>query len=207
MSRTLALHIIPFHSRTTKTASVSPSYSSLPLRWAHDSGSGGRGIYDTCFDLPQQKLTIISWADPGKLVKAIKKSRKTATICPDPNQPAQPPEPPLEGGQPPPEAAKPSDHPPPKASWPADPPKDLPTPDNPQPPKPEIPQGEANPTSGTKEPVLPPFGQQQDGDVFMISWPNNYGYRQPWFGQPVELTAPFHITHRYNTCMPFPLCY
>ncbi|XP_024996704.1 extensin-3-like [Cynara cardunculus var. scolymus] len=39
------------------------------------------GIYDIYIDIPQQKLTVIGWADPEKIIKAIKKTRKTATIC------------------------------------------------------------------------------------------------------------------------------
>ncbi|KAI7752988.1 hypothetical protein M8C21_026729 [Ambrosia artemisiifolia] len=42
---------------------------------------GINGIYDIYIDIPQQKLTIIGWADPEKIVKAIKKTRKNATIC------------------------------------------------------------------------------------------------------------------------------
>ncbi|KAK4787242.1 hypothetical protein SAY86_011075 [Trapa natans] len=160
---------------------------------------GINGIYDICVDLPQQKLTIIGWADPETLVRAIKKSRRTAAICPDPNHP---PEAPPEGGSqpPPPETAKPSDPPPPEVSSPADPP-----PDNPQQqPKPENPQGEANPGGDNKGPGFIFTGPPKDGDVFIIGRPNHYGHRQPWFGNPSDLSAPFHVTHSYNTYKPFP---
>lgn len=39
------------------------------------------GINDIYIDIPQQKLTIIGWADPDKIIKAIKKTRKFVSIC------------------------------------------------------------------------------------------------------------------------------
>ncbi|XP_028756677.1 heavy metal-associated isoprenylated plant protein 5-like [Neltuma alba] len=58
--------------------------------------SGINGIYDLYIDFPQQKITVIGWADQEKIAKAIKKTRKTATICSpaEPEEsPYQPPEP------------------------------------------------------------------------------------------------------------------
>ncbi|XP_027164759.1 extensin-1-like [Coffea eugenioides] len=57
---------------------------------------GISGVYELYIDFPQQKITIIGCADPEKIVKAIKKTRKTAIICshtepPDPQaQPSDP---------------------------------------------------------------------------------------------------------------------
>lgn len=58
------------------------------------------GIYDINIDIPEQKLTIIGWADPEIIMKAIKKTRKTATICSDAEADAggQPPDYMLAGG-------------------------------------------------------------------------------------------------------------
>ncbi|XP_010528813.1 PREDICTED: uncharacterized protein LOC104805828 isoform X2 [Tarenaya hassleriana] len=42
---------------------------------------GINGINDIYVDFPGQKLTVVGWADPEKIVKAIRKTRKTATIC------------------------------------------------------------------------------------------------------------------------------
>ncbi|KAL5983649.1 hypothetical protein ACLOJK_017739 [Asimina triloba] len=39
------------------------------------------GIYDLQIDLVQQKLTVVGWADPERIIKAIKRTRKIATIC------------------------------------------------------------------------------------------------------------------------------
>ncbi|KAL8171292.1 hypothetical protein V2J09_023096 [Rumex salicifolius] len=78
---------------------------------------GINGIYDIYIDLPQQKLTIIGWVDPEKIIKAIKKTKKTATICSHfevqnqqlgqpieqpPNQDGGGPPQPQDGGGPPP---------------------------------------------------------------------------------------------------------
>lgn len=60
------------------------------------------GIHDIRVDFHQQRLTIIGWADPEEVVKAInKKARKNATICSnieltrisssEPTQPAEEP--------------------------------------------------------------------------------------------------------------------
>ncbi|GKB83570.1 hypothetical protein Tco_0950465, partial [Tanacetum coccineum] len=38
-------------------------------------------INDVYIDIPQQKLRIIGWADPEKIIKAIKKTRKIVSIC------------------------------------------------------------------------------------------------------------------------------
>lgn len=62
-------------------------------------------------DFPQQKITIVGWADPKKIMKAIKKTRKTATIfshvepmeSPEPQENAEAEaEPPLAQPEPPP---------------------------------------------------------------------------------------------------------
>ncbi|KAK9161642.1 hypothetical protein Syun_007983 [Stephania yunnanensis] len=92
---------------------------------------GINGIYDLYIDLPQQKLIVVGWADPEKIVKAIKKTRKVATICshteapPDPPpQPADPPPPDQDAPPPGPDGA------PPPSQEPAPPPAEPPN--NPQ---------------------------------------------------------------------------
>ncbi|GKV31413.1 hypothetical protein SLEP1_g40104 [Rubroshorea leprosula] len=147
---------------------------------------GVEGIYDLSIDFPQQKLTVIGRADPGKILKAIKKTRKIATICshyepadPDAQPSAQAPE----GGPPAPETANP---PPPaeapqgqaapqaEAAPPAEPPMD-------QPPPPENPPTEATPATGSgnanaTQPGYPP-GPNDVGKVHVIyHHPPDYGY-------------------------------
>ncbi|GMN63410.1 hypothetical protein TIFTF001_032487 [Ficus carica] len=142
---------------------------------------GIQGIYDLYIDFPQQKLTIIGWADPEKIVKAIKKTRKMATICshteqtqepPPPTEPTPqegntnaneppPPPPPHEGANPPP----PESTPPPEPTPPSEPPKDQPPPENPQPEPQPYPADAGHPAaSGPK-------------DVGEVHVPPNYGYR------------------------------
>lgn len=86
------------------------------------------GVYSISIDLAGQKLTVVGTAEPEKIVKAIKKTRKIATICShtEPGAEKPPPPPPVEqaqsseappaeaGNQPPAEAPK-VDAPPPQA--------------------------------------------------------------------------------------------
>ncbi|KAJ6845558.1 heavy metal-associated isoprenylated plant protein 5-like isoform X1 [Iris pallida] len=73
------------------------------------------GVYDVYVDLPQQKITVVGRVEPEVLVKAIKKTKKTATVCSHTDAPAStepaadqvpgPAEaPPAEAAAPPPEA-------------------------------------------------------------------------------------------------------
>ncbi|XP_044498696.1 extensin-like [Mangifera indica] len=158
---------------------------------------GINGIYDLYIDFPQQKLTIIGWADPERIMKAIKKTRKIATICShseatDPSQQPQegggggpppeaanPPPPPPEGGGPPPEAAQPpkppnEQQPPPPPENPPPPTGNPPPPQNPPPdvtPSPIAAETNANQQAG-------PSGPKDIGEVHVIHHhPPNYAYR------------------------------
>ncbi|GKU85370.1 hypothetical protein SLEP1_g49 [Rubroshorea leprosula] len=146
---------------------------------------GVDGIYDLHIDVPQQKLTVVGRADPEKILKAIRKTRKIATICShsEPTDPsAQPPEQPPEGTPPAPETAN---QPPPaeeqqgkaapQAELPpqAEPPRDQPPPENP-------------PTEATPAPASGNINTSQPGhtprlnnvgEVHVIHHnPPNYGY-------------------------------
>ncbi|VFQ61052.1 unnamed protein product [Cuscuta campestris] len=107
---------------------------------------GVHGISELYIDVPGQKLTLIGNADPGLIVKAIKKIRKSAIICshtelPD-EEPSKPPEeqPPEEegGGGAPPSTAEPikppseephKDTPPPPPHEINQPPEEIPSPE------------------------------------------------------------------------------
>ncbi|KAJ6793760.1 heavy metal-associated isoprenylated plant protein 5-like isoform X1 [Iris pallida] len=65
------------------------------------------GVRDINVDIHQQKITVVGGADPELLVKAIKKTKKTATICSHAEPASQPP----------------SESPPAEATPPAEPPK------------------------------------------------------------------------------------
>lgn len=151
------------------------------------------GIYDLYIDFPNQKLTIIGWADPEKIVKAIKKTRKTATICSHTEQPdpaALPPEQPPDGDAPPSDAA----NTPQQEALPPEPPKDTPVPENP-PPAPEHPNSQPEPNKregqtpqdGQPPPTppagQPPSGPKDAGEVHVVYHhppPPEYGYRY-WY--------------------------
>ncbi|KAM1195131.1 hypothetical protein ACFX13_022175 [Malus domestica] len=149
---------------------------------------GINGIYDLYIDFPQQKLTIIGWADPEKIVKAIKKTRKIATICSHTEQQTEPAPPPPEqapeNGSPAPEAANPppSEAPPPaeaappaEVAPPAEPPRESPRPENPT-PEPTVP----TPVSAETNPGQQ-IHHQRPRDVgeahTIYHHPPDYGYR------------------------------
>ncbi|XP_059647471.1 heavy metal-associated isoprenylated plant protein 36-like [Cornus florida] len=188
---------------------------------------GIKGIYDLYIDFPQQKLTIIGWADPEKIIKALKKARKMATICShtEPTeQPAQPTEPAPENGAPAPEAANqpPAEPAPPAETAPpteAAPPKDPLPPENLPPEVMPSSVANANPASQAAQSSRP----KDVEEVHVIyHHPPDYGYR---FGPPqsyhhgygrqlnnypngpgirYEPTPPAYVTHSYNSYKPSP---
>ena len=193
------------------------------------SFSFSSGIYDLYIDFPQQKLTVIGWADPEKIIKAIRKTRKIATICShsEPSDPAaqtteKPPEQAPEGGAPPPpvsdQANPPTAEAPPAetAASTAEPPKDPPQPENPPPPG-ENPSPVAEETNAN-QPQRPP-GPKDSGEVHVIyHHPPDYGYRYAYGhnyggnwnrhpisqGVPQAAPKPIYVTHSYNTYRPSP---
>ncbi|KAM7485030.1 hypothetical protein LguiA_001039 [Lonicera macranthoides] len=184
---------------------------------------GINGIYDIYIDFPQQKLTIIGWADPEKIVKAIKKTRKTATICThiEPtDQSAQPTEAVPEGGAPPPESANPppAEAPPAEGAPPTEPPKETPPPENPPPEGPTQPAAADTTTSHTGQ----PSGPRDVEEVHVVyHHPPDYGYRYGYGpnvhgyggngnnypngpGFRPEPPQPIYVTHSYNAYKPSP---
>ncbi|XP_043719021.1 heavy metal-associated isoprenylated plant protein 35-like [Telopea speciosissima] len=179
---------------------------------------GINGIYDVYIDFPQQKLTVVGWADPEKIVKAIKKTRKIATICAhretSTETPAQPsePAPPEGGGQPAPDAAKspPAESPPTETAPPAEPPKDPPPPENPAP-------DQTTPSPVAADTAVPQqvhnHGLKDIENIHVIHHlPPDYGYGYSngghWNNYPTghdfRPEPPVYLTHSYNTYKPFP---
>ncbi|KAE8730940.1 MLP423-like protein [Hibiscus syriacus] len=141
---------------------------------------GIHGIYEVYPDIARQKLTVIGWADPEKIVKAIRKTRKTVTICSHsepPEEMAQPPEQQPETANP-----TPSETPPPAeaAAAPqpeaaAEPPKDQPAPETPQP---EPTPAPAPADASVVQQPLQPSGPKDVGEVHVICHhPPDYGHR------------------------------
>ncbi|KAJ4967860.1 hypothetical protein NE237_014561 [Protea cynaroides] len=178
---------------------------------------GVNGIYDLYIDFPNQKVTVVGWADPEKIVKAINKKRKTATICShiDPSQPpAQPAEAaPTEGGQPASDDTNPppKESPPAEAAPPAEPPKDPPPPENPAPET--TPSPVAVDTAAPQQTHHPHHGPKDIEEIHIIHHhPHDYGqgysYGGHWNNHPIvrgfQPEPPVYVTHNYNTYRPSP---
>uniref|UniRef100_A0A6N2MW42 HMA domain-containing protein n=1 Tax=Salix viminalis TaxID=40686 RepID=A0A6N2MW42_SALVM len=188
---------------------------------------GINGIYDIYIDFPQQKLTVIGWADPEKIIKAIRKTRKIATICSHTEQsdPAaqtteKPPEQAPEGGAPPPPASEqanpPASEAPPAetAASPAEPPKDPPQPENPPPPGGNpLPSPVAEETSA-RQPEKPP-GPKDVGEVHVLYTITHLTLATDMLmvitmaypvsqAVPQAAPKPVYVTHSYNTYRPPP---
>ncbi|CAN6468604.1 unnamed protein product [Victoria cruziana] len=192
--------------------------------------SGLGGIYEHYIDFPQQKITIVGWTDPQLVIKAIKKTRKIATICshselnevrPDSNPPpAEPPAPVAEAEQKPAEttpAAEASNSPPPaEAAPPAEPapaPPAEPTPEPPPPPPPPQPE----PEKPASEPAPPekasPTEQKPVEDIQAIDY-SSRDYAGPWYhytgSHAVPQMSAYAYTYAYRPTvhvMPEPVHY
>ncbi|WCJ23418.1 Heavy metal transport/detoxification superfamily protein [Euphorbia peplus] len=182
---------------------------------------GINGIYDLYIDFPQQKLTVIGWADPEKIIKAIRKTRKIATICSHTEPTDQPAntqsggEPPQEGeaSNPPPAEAPPAEA---AAPPPAEPPKDPPPPEEKPSPSPIAAETNANqsqqPSNVGEVHVI---YHHQPPDYRNGPYPYGYGYAQNYggsqwngypngHGPPLEPQQPAYVTHSYSTHRPSP---
>ncbi|XP_058082883.1 leucine-rich repeat extensin-like protein 3 [Magnolia sinica] len=153
---------------------------------------GINGIYDLYVDSGQQKLTIVGWADPEKVIKAINKKRKNATICahtePE-NTVPQTTEPAVESGPPAPapEPTNPpsSDGPPAEPAPPAEPTKESPPTEN---PPPEVAPSPVPTDTGAAQPVGP-SGPKDIEPIRII-----HHWHEP----------PHIVTHSYNSYKPSP---
>jgi len=175
------------------------------------------GVYDVYVDLPQQKLKVVGRTDPETLVKAIKKTKKIATICsytdPGASEPSSPPQPPPPSTKPeasssPPAtdaAAQPaSETPPPaEATPPTEPPKDGPPQEN---------QAPDEPKPSPKAQGMPSAAESKDVDErhMVHNYPHGHVIREHWnnypppMGPEIHYEAPYYATHSYNTYRPSP---
>lgn len=134
------------------------------------------GIYDIYIDFPQQKLTIIGWAEPERIMKAIKKTRKIATICSDSEQTdpqaaptGQPPDYMAPGSGEPPNI---SSGPPPDIAVGGGPP-DMAMGGGPPPGQMVVQDGSFDPTNG---PQPPPPGGYDSGQGHVSHQPSDHGH-------------------------------
>ncbi|XP_062184131.1 heavy metal-associated isoprenylated plant protein 6-like isoform X2 [Phragmites australis] len=147
------------------------------------------GVSEVYIDQANHKITVVGIADPERIVKAIRKTKRVPTICShtDPAAEAQPP--PAEGEAPPP-ADPPADAPPPAEAAPAEP-----APENKEAPPAETPATDAT-------------------VIHMVhDYPYDHGhhlYREHWANHPVDMhgvrydAAPYHVTHSYSHHRPSP---
>lgn len=180
------------------------------------------GIYDIEINTQQQKLTVVGWADPERIIKAIKKTRKLATICAhteasEPQQPTTPPPPPPEGNPPAPDAGNPppTETPPAESAPPAEAPEEQPPPAQPSenPPQEATPPSPA-PTANAAPTQTAGAGPSEPKDVEEIHiihhHPHQYGYSDPWNsytnGYGFRPDGPHYTTttHNYNHFRPSP---
>ncbi|RCV23644.1 hypothetical protein SETIT_5G023600v2 [Setaria italica] len=144
------------------------------------------GISEVYIDQANHKITVVGMADPERIVKAIRKTKRVPTIFShtDPSAEAQPP--PAEG----------------EASPPADPPADAP----PAEAAPSEPTPETKEVAKEAPPAEPPA---MDAIVMnkMHDYPYGDGhhlYREHWVNHPMDMhgvrydAAPYHVTHSYS---------
>ncbi|XP_077242756.1 uncharacterized protein LOC143883294 [Tasmannia lanceolata] len=169
---------------------------------------GINGIYDVNFDFAQQKLTVVGWAEPEKIMKAIKKTRKIATICSH-TEASDPPAPETEPPAPEPTNPPPAESPPAEPAPPVEPTQEPPPPPPPQenPPLEETPSPVATDTTDS-QPANPPEPKDV-GEVHMIHHhPHGYryGYNEHWNNYSthdgLRHEGPPHVIHSYNTHKP-----
>ncbi|KAI9122877.1 hypothetical protein K1719_005766 [Acacia pycnantha] len=165
------------------------------------------GINDIYFDLPQQKLTIIGWADPEYIIQAIRRTKRNATIiCShyniEPTQPlSQPPE------QASAQKQQEEDGPPEKLQ--AEPRKEPPPPE--QPPE-EAALPKLTEDSSSQQSQSCPESEDEAEVHETYQHPPNYGSRYASCDECVgprdkyhrevflqEPQIPIYVTHRYNT--------
>ncbi|KAL2338993.1 hypothetical protein Fmac_013439 [Flemingia macrophylla] len=172
--------------------------------------NGIHGIHDLRVDLQRQKLTIIGWADPEQIVKAIKKTKKNATICSSIDLTSASKEPETKENAPAPEATQPppAQSPQPQASPPSEPPPQ-------QPPPEATPSHIPTRLSATRQ--WQDTGTEGVEQVHVIHhhlpnyvdrFSSGHNHDEHWHKHhngPVFLQAPsqfVYVTHRYNTHMP-----
>nr|XP_043608268.1 extensin-3-like [Erigeron canadensis] len=162
---------------------------------------GINGIQDIYIDIPQQKLTIIGWAEPAKIVKAIKKTRKlVATICLETEQSPMNEPHPGDGADAPPPDPSPAESVPP--AEPVEPPKE---PENP----PREPAQEPSRSSEAEEVHVvhhynpPDHGQRYSHDrVHNVAVQHYSSSPSPVYKH--EPPQPIQVNHSYNTYKPTP---
>ncbi|XP_049389514.1 early nodulin-75-like isoform X2 [Solanum stenotomum] len=156
-------------------------------------------IHDLYIDFPQQKITIVGSADPEKIVKAIKKTRKSAIVCSHIEQADPPTEPeeaePAESEAPTPESSNPPTEAPPAEEPPHEPPKDPPTQENQPAEEKQTHEVADNAKTQSGQPSKP----RDVEEVHVIyHYPPDYGYRYNFSQGMSSPEPPRDHGYRYN---------
>ncbi|KAL6850040.1 hypothetical protein ACP4OV_020667 [Aristida adscensionis] len=151
------------------------------------------GVSEVYVDQANHKITVVGIAEPERIVKAIRKTKRVPTICShtDPSAEAQPPPPPpAEGEAPPP----PADAPPPAAE--AAPPAE-PAPEN---NKEAPPAADAAPATDGATVIHTVYE-----DPYREHWANQHGDMYGAYGVKYVDAAPYyHATQSYSHLRPIP---
>ncbi|XP_062197517.1 heavy metal-associated isoprenylated plant protein 6-like [Phragmites australis] len=144
------------------------------------------GVSELYIDQANQKITVVGIADPERIVKAIRKTKRVPTIFSQTDPAAAS----TEGEAPPPADPPPADAPPPEEAAPAES----------APEKKEEPPAETPSTDATV--------------IHMVhDYPYSHGhhlYREHWANHPIDMhgvrydAAPYHVTHSYSHHRPSP---
>ncbi|KAK7363532.1 hypothetical protein VNO77_05678 [Canavalia gladiata] len=172
--------------------------------------NGIHGIHDLRVDFRRQKLTIIGLADPERVIKAIKKTKKNATICSniELTPPSKPAESEPKGNKPTPNAKQPqpAEAPPSPASPPSEPPPEA-IPSSSRPTK-HTATRQCQNIPGTKDLEKIPMTHHLPIYVNRFNYGHNHVERWDRYNNsPVFLQEPsqsMYVTHSYNTHMPSP---
>ncbi|WOL18437.1 heavy metal-associated isoprenylated plant protein 5 [Canna indica] len=133
------------------------------------------GVRDIYVDFAQQKLTVVGTADPERIVKAIKKARKKATICyhSESNESTGTEQPPPPVAEPAAGSSNPPSNQPPNETTPPEPPKDAP------PETTNTAPDALNPSPDAKDST--PEEPKDVEEIHMVHhYPNNYFHREDW---------------------------
>ncbi|KMZ66516.1 putative Copper transport protein [Zostera marina] len=160
--------------------------------------NGVKGVHDIQIDMPQQKITVVGKADPEKMVKAIKKTKKIATISSHIDNSEEPAAPPSPDTDPPPPA--PAEEPPATEEETPPAPEEAKSEENPPPPPQEEIRGEI--------PMVHPYPHQWNNyvqdqfpyhDNYYLTPMHSYNNSEPPSSAKILVVAPgsFHLTNEY----------
>ncbi|KAL6627775.1 hypothetical protein ACP70R_031501 [Stipagrostis hirtigluma subsp. patula] len=204
---------LQFHTSIMATESETPRITELHVRMdcngcehkIRKTLSAIDGVSELYIDQANHKITVVGIADPERIVKAIRKTKKVPTICShtDPAAEAQPP-PPAEAEAPPP-ADPPADAPPPAEAAPAEPaPENKEAPSaEPAPENKEAPPADAPATEATVIHTVHDSPYSHGHHLYREHW-GSHNHHGDMHGVRYDDATPYHVTHSYSHHRPSP---